>query len=357
MSLTVRRINSAEHLAYLASHPQVPLRQTPGWARGFESSRTESVGWFEDDRLIGAGLVRYRGLPRLPMRTVAVLAGGPDIDWTGKRRPGYSLSDWLEPLSELLRDQGAISVRVSPEVVEQDWWAIDPDQQAASSELQLRRNGDDRWEHRRTEQRLMEAGWQRVEPLPAECTAEVMVAGGNALRRINHLASSDALSTGYRVRAGTAEELSKVHRAITDVHQGVPTPGLRRLASGWEGLAAESPGSVKLLVVEQQGEPVYGGLVAVSGNRAWDLSGVLPQPHADRPEVQALRAHLIAHTAMTGSRSLVIPTLATEPRSLIRMPAPGWPPAQLRRMIGTWQFPLRANWHAALAAVVDRLHL
>jgi hypothetical protein len=102
---------------------------------------------------------------------------------------------------------------------------------------------------------------------------------------------------------------------------------------------------------------VYGGLVAVVGERAWDLSPALPQPDADRPEVQALRNHMIAHATMTGSSSLAVATVLRDARAPIRTPAPGWPPVRLRRFMGTWHLPVRSSWHSAVAPVVDRIVL
>ncbi len=357
MSLSVHAISALEHRAYIAAHPKIPLRQTPGWARGFESCRTESIGWFEGDTLIGAGLVRYRGLPRLPMRTIAVLSGGPDIDWTGQRRPQHPLTYWTEPLGAFLRKRGAIAVRVNPNVTHQDWWAIDPAERSDSTEVAHRDPESVRWEKRRAEDRLSEAGWQHLNELPRNFLAEVVIGGGTALRKIEHLASDNALMAGYTVRTGRAEELPRVHRAVTDLHRGIRLPSLGDLARRWEGLVHEEPGSVKLLVVEQRGETVYGGLVAVTGGRAWDLSAQLPEMEAERGEVQVLRAHMIAHAAMTGSRSLVIPTIRQSEPGQVQLPAPGWPPAQLHLLMGTWQQPLRTNWHAAVAPVVDRLVL
>lgn len=357
MPLTVRPIAAAEHRAYVATHPAVPLQQTPGWGRGFESARTESLGWFDAGTMVGAGLVRYRGLPRIPLRTVAVFESGPDIDWTGQRRPGRSLSDWTDPLVDYLRDQGVFSVRVNPAVSAQEWWAVDPAEPSTSKELVLRVDEPVRWDHERAAARLDTAGWSPMELLPPEFAAEVVVAAGVTRRRLSDLSGQGSLLAGFTVRTGAPEELELVHRAISGLHRGIPLPGVGELRRRWEGLASDDPGGVKLLVVEQRGDIVYGGLVAVAGDKAWDLSVAVPQPDADRPEVQVLRTHLLAHAAMTGSRALAVPTVVRDRRSPVRPPAPGWPPARLRRLIGTWQFPVRATWYAALAPIVDRIVL
>ena len=93
------------------------------------------------------------------------------------------------------------------------------------------------------------------------------------------------------------------------------------------------------------------------GHSAWDLSPALPQPDADRPEVQALRHHMIAHATLTGSSSLAVATVLRDARAPIRTPAPGWPPVRLRRLMGTWHLPVRDTWHSAVAPVLDRVVL
>lgn len=357
MSLTVRTITAAEHRAYVATHPRVPLQQTAGWGRGFETARTESLGWFEGGTLVGAGLVRYRGLPRLPMRSVAVFESGPDIDWTGQRRPGYALSDWTDPLVELLRHRGAFTARVNPVVSEAEWWGVDPAERATGKELVLHSEEPVRWEHERSAQRLEKAGWLHMPTVPPEFLAEVVVAAGVTRRRFTEMSQEGSLLTGYTVRAGTPEELAAVHEAVGAAHRGIALPSLAELSQRWQGLASDDPGAVKLFVVERRGDIVYGGLVAVSGSQTWDLSVALPQPDADRPEVQVLRTHVLAHAALTGTRSLAVPTVVRERHAPIRPPAPGWPPVHLRRLIGTWQFPVRATWHATLSPIVDRIVL
>jgi hypothetical protein len=357
MVLLVRTITAAEHRAYLASHPRVPLEQTPGWGRVFENARTESVGWFEGETLLGAGLVRYRGLPRLPMRSVAVFESGPDIDWTGRRRSQYSLQDWTDPLADYLRDRGAFTVRVSPVVVEREWWGVDPAERSASKALVKRQDEPKRWEHREAERRLSSAGWSRLTNAPTPFGAEVVVAAGVTHRRLQEFSQDNSLMTGFTVRTGERSELTDVHRAVSRRHKGLSLPGAAAWSQRWDGLGSDNPAAVKLLVVEQRGAIVYGGLVAVSGERAWDLSVPLPLPDAELPEVQILRAHVLAHTSMRGCRALAVPTVTRQRHEPVRHPAPGWPPVHLTQLLGTWQLPVRATWHAALSPIVDHVML
>ena len=81
MAVTVRTISTAEHLAYIESQPSVSFLQTPAWGQVKREWHSESIGWFDaDDKIIGAGLVLYRQLPKIK-KYLAYLPEGPSIDW------------------------------------------------------------------------------------------------------------------------------------------------------------------------------------------------------------------------------------------------------------------------------------
>ena len=56
MTVQVRQISTEEHLAWIATQPWVSFLQLPHWAALKPGWRHESLGWFCDGRLIGAGL-------------------------------------------------------------------------------------------------------------------------------------------------------------------------------------------------------------------------------------------------------------------------------------------------------------
>jgi lipid II:glycine glycyltransferase (peptidoglycan interpeptide bridge formation enzyme) len=62
---TVRPISADEHRAFIAGRSSASFLQTPAWAAVKSEWRAESLGWYDGDRLVGAGLVLYRQLPRL----------------------------------------------------------------------------------------------------------------------------------------------------------------------------------------------------------------------------------------------------------------------------------------------------
>jgi len=91
--------------------------QAPAWATVKSEWRHESLGWFEGDELVGAGLVLYRQLPRL-RRYLAYLPEGPLLDWSTD-----DLRTWLSPLARHLRSRGAFGIRMGPPVVVRRWSA------------------------------------------------------------------------------------------------------------------------------------------------------------------------------------------------------------------------------------------
>ena len=65
--LTVRTISGEQHLSFVRTLPSASFLQTPAWGLVKTEWRHESLGWFDaDDKLVGAGLVLYRQLPKVP---------------------------------------------------------------------------------------------------------------------------------------------------------------------------------------------------------------------------------------------------------------------------------------------------
>ncbi|CAM5244243.1 Aminoacyltransferase OS=Streptomyces tendae OX=1932 GN=GUR47_19615 PE=3 SV=1 [Streptomyces tendae] len=118
VNLTVRPISAAEHLAFVRAQRSVSFLQTPAWGRVKTEWRSESLGWYDGPRLVGAGLVLHRPVPRLERFTLAYLPEGPVIDWTG------DIDAWLAPLAAHLKARGAFAIRLGPPV-RTDVWSAD----------------------------------------------------------------------------------------------------------------------------------------------------------------------------------------------------------------------------------------
>jgi lipid II:glycine glycyltransferase (peptidoglycan interpeptide bridge formation enzyme) len=117
VTLTVAPISSVEHLEFVQAQRSVSFLQTPAWGRVKTEWRSESLGWYDGPRLVGAGLVLHRPVPRLERHTLAYLPEGPSIDWTG------DLSGWLDPLAAYLKAQGAFAIRLVPPLRTDVWSA------------------------------------------------------------------------------------------------------------------------------------------------------------------------------------------------------------------------------------------
>ncbi|HNA99857.1 MAG TPA: peptidoglycan bridge formation glycyltransferase FemA/FemB family protein, partial [Marmoricola sp.] len=117
MSITVSTITAAEHLAFIRDQPSVSFLQTPAWAQVKPEWRAESIGWYDGAKLVGAGLVLYRQLPKLK-RYLAYLPEGPAIDWSVT-----NLAEWLAPMTAHLKARGAFAVRMGPPVIVARWSA------------------------------------------------------------------------------------------------------------------------------------------------------------------------------------------------------------------------------------------
>ncbi|MGH8868723.1 MAG: lipid II:glycine glycyltransferase FemX [Actinomycetes bacterium] len=116
MSLSVRPLSRDEHLAYVASLSSASFLQCPAWADVKAGWTSESIGWVEEDgRLVGAGLVLFRQIPRVH-RYLAYLPEGPVLDWEAGVLP-----DVLDPMLAHLRERKAFSVKMGPPVVVRRW--------------------------------------------------------------------------------------------------------------------------------------------------------------------------------------------------------------------------------------------
>ncbi|WP_232677373.1 peptidoglycan bridge formation glycyltransferase FemA/FemB family protein [Nocardioides sp. R-C-SC26] len=113
--MSVRPIPEATHLAFIAAQPSASFLQTPAWAQVKSEWRAESLGWFDGEELVGAGLVLYRQLPKL-RRFLAYLPEGPVIDWHAD-----DLAAALTPLAVHAKKSGAFGVRMGPPVVTRRW--------------------------------------------------------------------------------------------------------------------------------------------------------------------------------------------------------------------------------------------
>ena len=284
MPLTVRRITTEQHLAHIDARKQgaglVSALQVPGWGAVKSEWRNESLGWFDGDALIGAGLVLYRRVPRLP-RYLAYLPEGPDIDWLGEGPAArgvvgapeqmHPLADWLEPMLAHLKSAGAFAAKIGPPIWTRRWHtATLKAAMAADGATALRDLPADETEGRAlatadvlealgwTQKPTTGAGFSDVQPryvfqvaLAGRTEAELL-SGFNQLWRRN---IKKAAKVDVEVRQGDRTDLATFHTIYVETAERDHfTPrGLPYFTRMWDSLRAEDPDRIRLYLAEVEG--------------------------------------------------------------------------------------------------------
>ena len=331
MTLTVRPIPAADHLAFLREQSWASFLQTPAWATVKSEWRAESLGWYDGERLVGAGLVLYRKLPRLK-RYLAYLPEGPVIDWAAD-----DLAAWLAPMAAHLRGQGAFGVRMGPPVVTRRWSAAQVKEGVADESVH--RLGDVVPLERsaagaRVVQQLEVLGWQQqvaeggfaagqpqytfVIPLVStgsthdgggsthdgegsthdgggsthdgapgvRRTEDDVLAGMNQLWRRNIRKADKA---GVVVERGQAEDLKAFHDLYVHTAERdhfTPRP-LAYFQTMYDALGAEDPGRISVWLAHHEGDLVAATIGVRVGTHAWYSYGA---SSTDKREVRGSNA-------------------------------------------------------------------
>jgi vancomycin resistance protein VanK len=308
VTLTVRTISADAHRAFIESRSSASFLQTPAWAAVKPEWRGESLGWFDGDRPVGAGLVLYRQLPRL-RRYLAYLPEGPLLDWDAD-----DLGAWLGPMARHLKDRGAFGVRMGPPVVTRRWSAAqvkdgiaDPGVRRLADLPPLERGATGA----RVVQQLEALGWQPqavdegfaagqpqytfVIPLVSGETGERrteddVVAGMNQLWRRN---IRKAAKSGVVVARSTPDQAPADLKAFHDlyVHTAerdhfTPRP-LGYFATMYDALVAEDPDRIALWLAHHEGDLVAATLAIRVGTHAWYSYGA---SSTDKREVRGSNA-------------------------------------------------------------------
>ena len=279
-SISVRTLTSAEHEAYLATLPSASFLQVPAWAAVKAEWRSESLGWFREGTLVGAGLVLYRDLPKIK-RSLAYLPEGPVIDWEAA-----DLAAWLDPMVRHLKRQGAFGVRIGPAVALRRWSAAQVKDGIADPGCAMLRqlpatathpDGD------RIVANLQAYGWrlQGAEggfaagqpafnfmiPL-ADRTAEDVLAGMNQLWRRN---IKKAAKAGVEVTQGTAADLADFHALYVETaarDHFTPRP-LSYFTTMYEALNGDGASELRLYLARHEGDLVASTIWIRVGQHAW----------------------------------------------------------------------------------------
>jgi lipid II:glycine glycyltransferase (peptidoglycan interpeptide bridge formation enzyme) len=276
----VKPITSDQHLDFLASRPHASFLQTPAWGKVKSDWRCETIGWFEADKLVGAGLVLYRKLPKLD-RYLAYLPEGPVVDWDT-----IAISDYLHPLVAYLRDQKAFAIRLGPTAVWHTWDTATVKQAIADPQItKLSDAAPDSTSMPAT--RLVDwftsHGWisQKTDhgfaagqppfnfwlPLTGK-TPDDLLKGMNQLWRRN---IKKATKMGVTVRTGEREDLAVFHQVYSETaaRDGFTPRPLSYFETMWDVLRAEDPDRIRLYLAEHESDVVAATTWVRLGNHVW----------------------------------------------------------------------------------------
>ncbi|HET7356678.1 MAG TPA: peptidoglycan bridge formation glycyltransferase FemA/FemB family protein [Nocardioidaceae bacterium] len=311
-ALTVRTITAAEHLDFIRSQRSVSFLQTPAWGQVKSEWRRESIGWFRngrsassstqgydaEDRLVGAGLVLYRQLPRL-RRYLAYLPEGPVLDWSDP-----DLSSWLTPMADHLRAHKAFGIRMGPPVVTRRWDA-DVIKKGVADESIATLDQLPPTERSQTGaavvSQLRELGWRELQssggftagqprynfaiPLKGRSEDDVL-AGMNQLWRRN---IKKAAKAGVEVARGGADDLRAFHelyKTTAERDHFTPRPE-SYFRTMFEALGAEEPDRVRLYLARHEGDLVAATIWVKVGGHVWYSYGA---SSTDKREVRGSNA-------------------------------------------------------------------
>ena len=319
--LAVRTISAADHLAFVKTRRSASFLQVPAWGEVKSDWRSESVGWFRADELVGVALVLYRQLPKVK-RYLAYLPEGPVIDWEADY-----LSDWLAPMTSHLARQGAFGIRMGPPVICRRWDAAAV--KAGVADESVRRLDDVPPTAReaaaaRVVSQLRELGWRQqvteggfaagqpqynfqvplrdAEDRPR--TEDDVLAGMNQQWRRNIKKAAKEGVVAERVPADQVDVRLKqfhdlyVHTAERD--HFTPRP-LSYFETMFRSLLAEDPDRIALFTAEHEGQLVAATVLIQVGGHVWYSYGASSTEKREVRGSNAAQWAMIQHALAGGA--------------------------------------------------------
>lgn len=284
----MRALPAADHLEWIRSQrASVSFLQTPAWGAVKADWRSGSLGWFDGEHLVGAGLVLYRPIPRLPW-SLAYLPEGPSLPWldaTGQH--SEPVQAWTAPLTAYLKSQRAFTIKMGPPVIARRWESATLKEAiAGGAAKRLRDLAPDHHDERATElaDDLRAAGWQQetgdgagfgdVQPryvfqVPlAGRTLDELFAGFSQEWRRN---IRKAQKNGVEVIEGGYDDLPDFHAAYLETAQRdrfTPRP-LTYFQRMWTVMRAEDEARIRLFLAKREGEVLAATTMVTVGTHAW----------------------------------------------------------------------------------------
>ncbi|MEV5727184.1 peptidoglycan bridge formation glycyltransferase FemA/FemB family protein [Streptomyces pharetrae] len=372
MSYRVKPISREEHLAFATARPAVSHMQVPSWGDVKPDWRAESLGWSDDEgRLVGAGLVLLRPLPKL-RRYLAYLPEGPVVDWTAA-----DLEEWLRPMLAYLKERGAFSVRMGPPVVARRWSAEAVKAAIADPQAGRLRDVAATAEEPRAldiADRLRRMGWRQSEPGGEDGFAagqprhvfQVPFAG-RSLEEIRQGLNQQwrrnikkAEKAGVKVVQGGYEDLPVFHdlyveTAERDRFVPRPLPYFQRM---WTALRAEDAERMRLYLAHHDGEVLAAATMLTVGEHVWYSYGASTGRRREVQPNNALQWRMMcdAHEGGAAVYDLrgITDTLEDDDHLLGLLRFKVGTGGEAVEYLGEWDYPLNRLLHKALDLYLSR---
>jgi lipid II:glycine glycyltransferase (peptidoglycan interpeptide bridge formation enzyme) len=368
---TVAPIGASQHLDFVAEHGAASHMQVPSWGGVKPDWRAESLGWCDEaGRLVGAGLVLYRPLPRY-RRFLAYLPEGPVIDWHSP-----DLARRLAPLVEHCRAQGAFAVRVGPRVEARGWDASAVKAAIADPDITRLDEAEPTWRDPRADEvvaRLRAARWRPARtgadgfgagqpqyvwrlPLGGRTPQDVLRGFSQQWRRN----VKKAENAGVKVVRGDAADLPEFHRLYEETAERdgfVPRP-LEYFQRMWRELTAEHPDRMRLYLAAHDGEVLSAATMLTVGGHVWYSYGASSSRRREVQPNNAIQWQMIQDACELGARvydfrGITDTVDASDPHlGLLRFKSGAG--GEACESIGEWDFPVNRVLHRALEVYLAR---
>ncbi len=313
--MLVKEITAAEHLAYLKAKPSVSFLQTPAWGKTKTGWQSMSLGWFDGDNQVGAGLVLLRKVPKLN-RYLAYLPEGPDLDWANQKLPAA-----LNALVEFLKPKGVFQIKMGPHIWVNRWSAQNLKDAIANGTA--KRIGE--LVPDETNQigltlitQLSRLGWKKPAAAQASFgdyqprfvfqinlknkTEEEILSGFNQQWRRN---IKKAQSEGVIVRKGTESDLEIFHTCYVETakRDGFTPRPISYFQKMWQSLKAEDDSRIQLFIAQHKDHP--GAIAATTltrvGSHSWYSYGASTTAARDLRPSNAIQWEMIKDSLTANS--------------------------------------------------------
>ncbi len=368
MAPGVRPITRDEHRRFVASRSSVSFLQCPSWGDVKAEWRAESLGWVDGDRIVGAGLVLYRRVPRL-RRYLAYLPEGPVLDWSAP-----DAADWLAPMVAHVERRGAFGIRMGPPVATRAWEAGTVKGAIAARVSGLPAVPAD-WSSPYADalaDRMRGLGWRAPArdggfsagqpryvfqlPLAGKDEDELLKGFNQQWRR--NLRKADR--AGVVVTRGGYDDLPAFHRlyTVTAARDGFTPRGLGYFQTMWRAMRAEDEDRLRLYLARHGDRLLAATTLVRVGDHAWYSYGASSDEGREVRPSNAVQWRMMRDALAAGAEVYdlrgISDTLAEDDKLFGLLQFKLGTGGRAVEYLGEWDLPLNRALHAAFRLYLSR---